>query len=342
MITFIKSFLVREEVKDIVKLIAPTLYHRFKAWINKQLTKLDKSIETKWEDYAWGAMDSTDSRDIRFSDIASDEELTIELPRSFVLDNWFTSNQWPTNLCVAFGSAEGRDEGADFYDLPLEELHIETADYIEANLDSKIRERGTYIVNWPKALKAMGKIHSYFQTDTLWEIKRAIYLGCPVQSGTNKASWSKTAKNAVVVNEAGWGHHMNIVWFDDDMTRADGFWNVYTGFLIIENTWWARWWDKWRYYLPYQLVDTILFNTKKGIIVDATKVSERAQNLVNNIENEINKIEDKWNNRYFHLIKDKIKNWYTPIFNDLFEDTTLNAWEIKTLIEISNIRKNGN
>lgn len=47
-------------------------------------------------------------------------------------------------------------------------------------------------------------------------------------------------------------------------------------------------------------------------------------------------------NRYFHLIQNDIDNGYKPIFNDLFEKGELNAGETKTLLEIYNIRQNGN
>lgn len=292
MIQFIKWLLIKEEVKSVVKIIWPTIYHRFKAWLNYKLAKIDEDIQSKWESYAGWASDSTlDERDIRFSSIASQEDREIELPSRFILDNWFIQDQWKTNHCVWYGSTEWRNESNNFFTLPtMDVLATETVEYIRDNLDSQIDERGTYIYNWPKALKAMWKIHSYYRVTSVDDIKRSLYLGCTVQTGTNKVSWSKTHKNAVAVVWAGWGHHMNIVWYDDDMTRADWYGNVYTGFFVVENTWGTVYGDKWKYYLPYEKIDDILFNSRFAMVVDSEAVSKRSKTLIDNIEKELEEI----------------------------------------------------
>jgi len=69
---------------------------------------------------------------------------------------------------------------------------LDTVNYIRDNLDKNIDLNGTYIFNGPKALKALNKISSYHSVKTIQEIKENIFLGCPVQSGTNKLVWSKT------------------------------------------------------------------------------------------------------------------------------------------------------
>jgi len=54
---------------------------------------------------------------------------------------------------------------------------------------------------------------------------------------------------------------------------------------------------------------------------------------------EIPRVQDEEGNRYYKYIKDEIKNGYTPIYEDHFEKWELNAWEVKTLIEIYNLKK---
>ena len=71
MIQLIKTLLLKPEVKTIVKIIGPTIYHQFKVWLNKYLNKINSNIESKWDEYAGGAYDSTlDPRNIQYEEIA--------------------------------------------------------------------------------------------------------------------------------------------------------------------------------------------------------------------------------------------------------------------------------
>lgn len=124
------------------------MYHRFKAWYNKQITKIDSTIETKWEDYAGGAYDSTpDEREIKYSEIAGNTD-EFEIPRKFTIDNGTVNNQYATNHCVAFGSTEGRNEASTYYKLKIPYLDPKTTTaYIKEHLDPNISEKGTWIYN---------------------------------------------------------------------------------------------------------------------------------------------------------------------------------------------------
>lgn len=340
--TAILSLLGKSEVKTVVKIIAPTLYHRFKAYLNRLLNKLDSRITKEWDDYAGGAVDSTlDPRDIQFSEVVASDEKSIKLPSKFTMQNGVVLNQGRTNRCVAYGSTEGGNEANSFFKNKRKVIDPEVVtDYIRANLDPKIDERGTWIYNWPKALQQMGEIHSYTQVNGIENMKKSLYLGCPIATGTNKLSWSKTGQGgAVAVLGAGGGHFMNIIGYDDDLVRSDVNGKAYTGFFIVENTWGISWGDKGSYYLPYELVDQVLFNTKKSMLVDRDYTSKRAKSLVENIEKKLEDLKPKGDNKYFYLLKPYIEEGYEPIFNDHFEKGTLNAGEIKTLIELRDARK---
>lgn len=295
---------LRINKEEVIKVIFPSFYHKLKTWINTKLAKTDEVIGSKWEEFAGGALDSTaDSRDIKWEEIASNED-EFELPRRFVLDNGVTTDQWRTNHCVGFGSTEGKNEWANYYKMDVPYLDPDkTVNYIKENLDDQISIRGTWIYNWPKALKQMGEIYAYYSVKTLEQFKKAIYLGCTIQTGTNKLSWSMTSRNWVAVMKSWGGHHMNVVWFDDDLTRADGYWKTYTGFLIIENTWWEKWWDRGRYYLPYELMDKVLFNTRLAMIVNKEATEERAINLIKNIDEKLEEIKEP-------SLQIAIKEWF--------------------------------
>lgn len=135
----------------------------------------------------------------------------------------------------------------------------------------------------------MGEIYAYYGVD-IDDFKRVLYLGCPIQSGTNKLSWSMTGRNAVAVQKSGGGHHMNIVGYDDDLTRTDGYGNVYTGFFIIENTWGENWGDRGRYYLPYSIADKVLYNTRLAMVVDKAAVEKRATDLIANLDDRLDEL----------------------------------------------------
>ena len=248
----------KEELEESTK---PSLYERLKLWLNKNLdlwlAKIDKKIVYQYDDYMNTAYDTTpDERDITFWEIASWTD--DKLQRRVLLSDWKILNQWKTLLCVAYAWTNCVNESAKFVKEEYNKDPVVLAKYIKNNLDSKIYERWTYIINWAKWAKALGWIEWYTQT-SIKDIKKALNNWLAIETWTNKVSWRKTRKNAVAVLWQGWWHAISIVWYDDDLTRADWYWKVYTWFYIIENSWGEKWWDEWRYYIPYELAEKIFF-----------------------------------------------------------------------------------
>lgn len=265
--------------KEAIIKIAPWIYQRFKVKLNHFLNKVDKRVEEKWDNWAGWAIDVIDTKTQTLDENVWSS--TIELPSSFRLDNGKVLNQWPTMWCCAVWATEARNEGWNMFDIESMEF-IDTINYIRDNLDPDIDKDGTLVVNWPEALKQMGKIEDYYKCENTIEwFKKAIYLWGGVCTGTNKISWSKTGVNGVAVEQAGAGHFINITWWDDSVQLNDWFGKMYVWAFYIENTWWENWGLKWGYWLPYDIAMDLLFYSKYWLIVDKKKMEERTQAIIN-------------------------------------------------------------
>ena len=328
----------------------PTLLHILKLLINKLLAMLDKKYNYK--DWLNNAKDvQLDPRDIRFNELVG---WNIELPSKLLLNDNNFVNQGNTMLCVAYWTTNWVNEAYNYLWIKEEKNPLNLVNYIEKYLDPNIRKYWTYIENWPKWAKALWWIKWYSQVDTLEDIKKSIFFWLSVQTGTNKLNWGKTKQWTVAVQWSWWGHHISIVWYDDNMTRADINWKAYTWFVIVENTYWPSWWDNWRYYIPYTILFDVLFNTRKNLIVDSDKTKEIIKELTRTqINNKIKpNIIPKYNffnddyyslktqnsKNLFNVLQDELNNSnYEPIFVTIIW-TTEEETITRLLIEINSVR----
>lgn len=302
------------------------------------------------------ALDSEiDLKAIQFEEVAG--SIKIDLPEKVLLTDGKILNQGPTLLCVAFWTTGGVNEASHLLGFKADKNPNTLVWYIEKNLDSKIRERGTYIINGPKGARKLGWIEGYTQVNNLYEIKRALAFGMPIETWTNKLSWTATRKNNYIATlwKGGW-HHINIVGYSDNevLVWTDG--REYKGFLIVENTWGEKWGKNGYYFIPYKYFEKVLFNTKVSLIVNKSENRKHISKILENLTKEIEKkkitpviskyeyfngedlaITDDENKNLFKLLQQKIKEGYTPNFRTIIwsnEDRT-NA---RLLIQINNSR----
>lgn len=299
-----------------------------------------------------------DVRDIDFERVSAD--IKVDLPKSVLLSNWNVLNQGPTLLCVAFGTTEWVNEARNALWFKWDKNPNTLAWYIRTNLDSKIDERWTYIKYGPKWARKLGWVESYSQTNTIEAMMKSLYFGMPIQSGTNKVSWSATSKNNYIVTLWKWGwHHINIVWYNT-LEEAKVVWSdgrEYKDYFIIENTWGDKRGDNGYYYLPFDYALGVLYPTKKALLIESTANRKYAEKLIENSRKILEEkkitpvlkkyeyfnweelaLQDQENKNLFIVLQNTLKETgYKPIFRTIIwsnEDRT-NA---RLLLEISNAR----
>lgn len=255
-----------------------------------------------------------DEKAIFFGEIASD----VLLADSVLLSDGHVLNQWPTNWCVAVGTTDWVNNGLATVWLEAGKKFIDLVNYIREKLDDQIDERGTWIKNWPTGARKLWWIKWFSYLDGIQDIKKALTYWLSVESGTNKLSWWATRKNNyIAVLGTGWGHHMNICWYEENKTIVWSDGREYTGYFIIENSWGDQWGDAWYYYLPFEYADDVLFNTKISMVVDKVKNTEFAKDMLKKLEDQIenkNITSEKeiiLNNIEFDLAKEFFERWYT-------------------------------
>lgn len=323
------------------------------------MNNIDKFLE-EIENNTYAFDSEADAKAIWFSEIAG--EIEIELPKRVLLTDNIVLDQWPTMLCVAFGTTAGVNEGRKLLGLKPDKNPNTLAWYIEVNLDAQIRERGTYVENWPKGARKLGWLEGFTRVNDIYEMKKSLAFGLPIATGTNKLSWVGTKRNNFIATLGnGGGHFINIVWYDDEkiLDTIDG--NSFTGCFIVENTFGEIWGDSGYYYIPYTMAMDVLFNTKLSLITNQAENRKYMQEILANLnkkmeENKITPvvpnyeffngedqaIMDPENKNLFVVLQNALKEtWYKPIFRTIIgsnEDRT----NTRILLEISNARNYGN
>ena len=186
-----------------------------------------------------------------------------DLPDIFILNDERFQHQWNSNDCVAYSCANAIN--TELWYKADKETYYEWV-----VLANSMRDSGTmfpnwaYVEDWPKEALDLKWIDRYYQVDTLFDIMNAIYRYTnPVCTWTNKIKWFDIRDTWLVttVSSGAW-HAVNIVGWD----KTKVIWK-YTWALVLENSYWNEYQDGWYFWIPFDLQNKILFNTKKAIYV---------------------------------------------------------------------------
>lgn len=234
-----------------------------------------------------GAYDSLDNRNYSYEIIAGSINPT-ELPRSFILDDSLLQNQWYGRYkywCVGFGTSNAIREmnNALGYDVSwIVKWEVICEEMIhDGLLDVNF---GAYAIDGPKTAKKLWWITWFTQVDNVLQIKHSIFNKRPIVTGTNKANWNLTNTYPFILRylSSSYWHITTIIWYNDDL---------HGWVFICENSYWDYNGNSWRFYLRYEDINRILFNTKLSLFTDK-------EDQFNKMKLEIEKAKSLWYHKY--------------------------------------------
>lgn len=188
-----------------------------------------------------------------------------ELPDEFIIEDSIYVSQdqkWYKMSCSAQATINAanwsrrirrdnrRDSAEDLRDIMLEKK-LASEDW------------WAYLIDAIKQAKEEAIIQAYYQTNTLLDILNALYATNLIITGSNKINWDKT-KDWLVKDASSWyWHAFAIIGWD----KHKQIWNYKSWALKCKNSYWKSYQDKWCFWIPFDLVDKVLFNTKKSVVV---------------------------------------------------------------------------
>jgi len=243
------------------------------------------------------------------------------LPSKFVYDDWIINNQWRSweyaYSCVFFWEANSINEIR--FDKKIKEVvKWETlADYAEKTWRLN-KKSWAYLIDWPKVSRELWLIDWYTQVDWLDNIKRAIYENWPVWIWSNSFNWSKALKAPYYVSEGkSYWHKAILVGYDDEKQ-----------ILIWENSYWKELFDKWRFYIPYNLIH-LLYSTKT-----ANFINDNRFKILNYYLQESKKMNSTiFYNSHIKNENDELNKWLAKLASQIRYIWKINSKELLELIK---------
>lgn len=229
----------------------------------------------------------TKETDILFEKVVADTQ--IDLPDYVLHNDWVILNQWSTRFCVAYWTTAGINEELNSIWCKWDKDPNILVKYIKNNLDSNIDKQWTFIENWSYWARKLWRIEAYVFCKTIYDLQKALVLVWPISTWTNKINWATLRKNNfIAIPASGWGHFINIVWYNTKIENAiySTDWKEYKDYFIVENTWWDKWGNNGRYFIPFEFVLEILFNIKISNIINKELNKKYASKILSNIRKE--------------------------------------------------------
>lgn len=189
-----------------------------------------------------------------------------ELPDEFVIDDWIYVSQnilWYKMSCSAQATVNAANWSRK---IRLDCLKSDAFDLWDTMLEKWLGSEDTwaYLINAIKQAKTDWIIQWYYQTNTLIDILNAIYSTNLIITGSNKINWNNCANDWLVKEISVWSWHaFCIIWWDKNKQIS----NYKNGAIKCKNSYWKNTQDKWCFWIPFDLIEKVLFNTKKAVVV---------------------------------------------------------------------------
>lgn len=125
--------------------------------------------------------------------------------------------------------------------------------------------RWAYLIDALKQWEKEWVIDWYYRVKTHEEIKSALYKWHTIVTWSNKINWSKIKNTNYVVTEVSkWYWHAFYIpgWLNNFI------YDIYKWAYPCANSYWEEYWDKWMFYIPYELFDKVTFNSTYAVVVN--------------------------------------------------------------------------
>jgi hypothetical protein len=217
--------------------------------------------------------DMPDERDFKYSDIC----WNIDLPETFKIDlETDYQNQWLEEItqymCVFFSSTHWvniMNSLENFWEEVYKWKDVWIKAYELWRLDLT---KWASIQDWPKTVRDLQHISSWFLVKWIDEIKQALYEWHPIVVGSNQLNW----KENILKPWNGYWHAVLIIWWNKD------------GFIIKESYWKERW-NNWTQLLPYEYLDK-LYYSKYALVDNPNSILLYKQKIMEDIKLETAKL----------------------------------------------------
>ena len=243
--------------------------------------------------------DIPDERDFKYSEIC----WNIDLPEEFKIDlESDYQNQWLEEItkymCVFFSSTHWVNIMNSLENC-WEEVYKWKDIWLKAHELWRLDlTKWAAIQDWPKTVRDLNHINSWFLVQWIEEIKQALYNKHLVVVWSNQLNW----KEAILKPWKSYWHAILIIGWNKE-------------WFIIKQSYGKERWNKWTQILPYEYLDKLYFS-KYALVDNPNSILLYKQKIMDNIKLE--------------SAKKAFENWF---YNWLDWDKTATREEVAAMIE---------
>lgn len=129
------------------------------------------------------------------------------------------------------------------------------------------RQRWAYLIDAIKSAKDRWILDMYYRVRSIEQMKDVIYsYSTLIVTWSSKINRTRLKQTNYIVDkvDSWYWHAFYVLWFDDEKEL-----------IVCANSYWDKYWDKGKFYIPYNLFFDLVFNSCYSIVVNPewTKLS---------------------------------------------------------------------